>query len=90
MSLFDNLPQFPSALPDEDLALLGSLPLWPTEREVTDDSHAIAARLERKGLIKISRQKMDPAAHRPTWFAGRLPSSMVRLSSAAIQSEATP
>lgn len=76
--LFESLPEFPPALPDADLSLMASLPKWPTEREVNEDDHPAARRLERQGLIKISRQKMDPCADRPTWFAGRTPAATLR------------
>jgi hypothetical protein len=73
--LFDNLPQFPVALPDDELALLAKLNGcdWPSNQEVDLRDHAAARRLEKRGLIKISRQKMDPVAIDPDWFAGKLP-----------------
>lgn len=76
--LFDRLPEYPPALPDDELKLLADLPEWPTEQEVDDVDHGTARRLERKGLIKISRQLLDPAGSMRTWFAGKLPAALVR------------
>lgn len=78
--LFDDLPIFPTALPDDELALLRKLDGcdWPTEQEVDWEDRAAARRLEKRGLIKISRQKMDPIATEPEWFAGKLPTAHVR------------
>jgi hypothetical protein len=78
--LFDNLPQFPIALPDDELALLAKLDGcdWPTNQEVDWEDRPAARRLEKRGLIKISRQKMDPVAGEPDWFAGKLPQSGIR------------
>jgi hypothetical protein len=78
--LFDNLPQFPIALPDDELALLAKLNGcdWPSNQEVDWQDHAAARRLEKRGLIKISRQKMDPVAIDPDWFAGKLPQAGIR------------
>lgn len=76
--LFRSLPEFPPALPNDDLRLLAVLPDWDTTQEVPEEQHAAAGRLERRGLIKISREKMDPIAMRPTWFAGRLPASRLQ------------
>lgn len=76
--LFSDLPHFPPALPDADLSLLSTLPEWPTTAEVIDEDRTTARRLERKGLIKISREKMDDIAARPTWFAGKLSACALR------------
>lgn len=77
--LFDHLPAFPIALPDEELAMLRSLPEWPTTVEVDPERNYLARRLERRGLIKIERYKTDPIALCPTWFAGKLPPAGLRL-----------
>lgn len=78
--LFDSLPMFPVALPDDELALLAKLDGcdWPTNREVDWEDRPAARRLEKRGLIKISRQKMDPIAIEPDWFAGKMPASGLR------------
>lgn len=53
--LFERLPQFPPALPDEDLAFLRGLSPGPGEWDLLDyDEWAVARRLERRGLVKIS------------------------------------
>lgn len=70
--LFEKLPQFPHALPDDELRLLSSLPEWDVTQELSDEEHAPARRLEKRGLIKIQRHKMDTIAIAPTWFAGKL------------------
>ena len=54
-TLFDHLPEFPPSLPDDELAFLAGLPVWPTEQLLTCDEWAIAQRLARKGLVKTSR-----------------------------------
>lgn len=66
-----DLPKFPPALPDDELRLLASLPEWDTQQELTHEEWPIARRLERKGLIKISRtQEM--------LFAGKLATASLR------------
>lgn len=82
--LFVDLPQFPAALPDDELALLAKMEGcdWPTHQEIDWEDRAPARRLEQRGLIKISRQKMDPVACEPDWFAGKLPSSAIRIANA--------
>lgn len=77
MSLFENLPTFPVALPDEELFILGRLPEWPTTQEVYVDDHAIVGRLERRGLVKVSRLS-DGLGSLPTWWAGKLPAASLR------------
>ena len=78
--LFDGLPEFPPAIPDDELALLARLEGcdWPTNQEVDWNDRPAARRLERRGLIKISRQRMDPVAIDPEWFAGKLPAAGIR------------
>lgn len=82
--LFQDLPRFPVALPDDELRLLATLPDYdPITQEVMEidqDDEAAARRLEKRGLIKVHRWKDDPIAIRLTMYAGRLPSS--RLSDA--------
>lgn len=76
--LFDNLPVFPVALPDDELRLLARLcDYWPDRAvtEVFDSEHAACHRLEKRGLVKVQREKIDDLATRPTWFAGKLPAS---------------
>lgn len=72
-TMFGDLPNHAAPLPPEDAALLVSLPEWPTTTEVDQTDHPSCRRLERRGLLKVSREKMDPVAIQPTWFAGRLP-----------------
>lgn len=78
--LFADLPVFPVALPADELSLLAKLEGcdWPTNQEIDWDERPAARRLEARGLIKITRQKMDPIATDPDWFAGRLPSAHIR------------
>jgi hypothetical protein len=85
VSLFPDLPAFPVALPDDELRLLARLRgcEWPDNQEVDQSDHAAARRLEKRGLIKISRQKMDPVSIWPDWFAGLLPTAVVRESQPA-------
>jgi len=80
MMLFDALPEYPAALPDDEMALLGKLRgcEWPTNQEVDWQDRPAARRLERRGLIKIGRTKDDPVAIDPTWYAGKLPASSIR------------
>ena len=78
--LFADLPIFPAALPDDELALLAKLDGcdWPTNQEIDWQDRAAARRLEKRGLIKISRQKTDPIAFDPDWLAGKLPTAGIR------------
>lgn len=78
--LFDDLPTFPVALPADELALLAKLNGcdWPSNQEVDWDDRPAARRLEKRGLIKIERQKMDPVAVGPEWFAGKLPEAKIQ------------
>lgn len=79
-ALFDSLPAFPVALPEDELRLLRSLDGcdWPTNTEIYEEDHPVARRLEKRGLVKISRMKSDPVASYPTWYAGRLPTAGIR------------
>lgn len=73
--LFENLPQFPPALPDDELRLLAKLPDYSDRQSVTavnEDEEAACRRLEKRGLIKVHRWKDDPVAYRPTLYAGKL------------------
>jgi|688.fasta_scaffold1830030_1 hypothetical protein len=78
--LFDALPVFPVALPDDELSLLAKLKGcdWPTNQALEWGEHAAARRLESRGLLKISRQKDDPIASYPTWYAGKTPTAALR------------
>jgi hypothetical protein len=78
--LFAELPVFPCAMPDDELKLLAKLDKcdWPTTTEVGWRDLPAARRLEKRGLVKIIRQKMDPVAIAPEWFAGKLPASQLR------------
>lgn len=76
--LFDHLPEFPPALPDDELRLLQELPDWPTVQEIAPGDFPPARRLESKGLIKISRVKYDPCEIWPHWEGGKLPPSALR------------
>jgi hypothetical protein len=73
--LFEALPIFPVALPNDELRILAWLSEWPTTVQLQEDQHAAARRLERRGLIKISREKSDPVQHWPDWYAGKLPAA---------------
>jgi len=78
--LFADLPQFPCALPHDELALLRKLVGcdWPTNQELDWSDRPAARRLAEKGLIRISRQKSDPVATDPDWYAGKLPAASIR------------
>lgn len=79
--LFENLPVFPTGLPDDELRLLATLPEYGVDRwvtEVDEADHAACRRLERRGLVKVQREKTDPIAMRPTWFAGKLPAAGIK------------
>lgn len=77
MELFKNLPEFPPALPDDELRLLAWLPEWPTTIDLDESDHAACRRLEKKGLVKVRRLKLDPIAVYPTWGAGKLPAILL-------------
>lgn len=70
--LFEGLPVYPPALPDDELRLLASLPVWSAQQELSVDEWQVARRLERKGLIKISQCEGMLAA-------GKLGTSSLRL-----------
>jgi hypothetical protein len=71
--LFSTLPDDPAPLPDDEAALLAALPVYPTTTAVQQESEACCRRLERRGLVKVHREKDDPIAIRPTFYVGRLP-----------------
>jgi hypothetical protein len=62
-------------LSDDELRMLARLPEWPTNMQIEEEDHPTARHLEKLGLIKVSRQRMDPVAHWPDWFAGKLPAA---------------
>jgi len=70
--LFDDLPTYQLPLPQDELLLLGIVPEPGYEVEIDQGQHAAARRLAGRGLITISRQKMDPVATWPTWFISRV------------------
>ncbi len=73
--LFSSLPQFPPALPDDELKLLAILPDYNERQSVTAvdwEDEPACRRLEKRGLIKVHRWKDDDLAARPTLYAGRL------------------
>ena len=69
----DELPTFVVPLPQAELRLLSSLPEWPTIQEVDDTDQPAMRRLERLGLVRVSREKTDPISTFTTPFAGRAP-----------------
>lgn len=73
--LFERLPTFPPALPDDELRLLASLPDWDDVAQIAECFVAAARRLERRKLIRVCRWKDDPCAMRPTLYAGKLPAA---------------
>lgn len=77
-TFFEQLPQFPVALPDDELKLLARLPEWDTVAEIDEEEEAAVRRLERRGLVKIHRWKDDEMSIRPTLWAGKLPTAALR------------
>ena len=75
--LFHNLPQFPPALPDADLRFLVRLPEWPTTVDIELEDRAMARRLAKKGLVKITRQS-DPLGGYATWSVGKIMKLRIR------------
>ena len=66
----------PAPLPPAEAALLGALPLYGADqrvREIDRSDEAACRGLERRGLVKVHRWKLDPLDMRPTMHAGRLP-----------------
>lgn len=70
-ALFQNLPAYPPALPDDELRLLASLPIWDTQQELDQRELPVARRLARKGLVKISQCQ-------GVFAAGKLATASVR------------
>lgn len=68
--LFGALADDPAPLPCDEAALLADLPIYPDTQRVEDE--ACCRRLERRGLVKVHREKDDPVAMRPTFYAGRI------------------
>lgn len=78
LELFADLPEFPVALPDDELRLLARLPVYDTTQEIDWEDEAACRRLEKRGLVKVHRQKDDPIAMRPTMYAGKLLAAALR------------
>lgn len=76
--LFDGLPEYPPALPDDELELLRDLPDWDTVQEVPQGLEAAARRLAARGLVKTCRWRDDPISTHRTLYAGRLPAAALR------------
>lgn len=74
-ALFPDLPEFQVPLTDDEQRLLDRLPHWDTVGEIDQQDEAIARRLEKLGLVKITRWVADPAGTIRTMGAGRLPAS---------------
>lgn len=74
--LFGGLPTDLAPLPADEAALLARLPIYGADQcveEIGPEDEAPCRRLERRGLVKVHRWKLDPIAIRPTMHAGRLP-----------------
>lgn len=69
--LFDNLPQFPPALPDEELRFLSGLPEIGTAELLDWTEWRVARSLAAKGLIKVSKCDGD-------LWAEKLPTAALR------------
>jgi hypothetical protein len=70
--LFERLPQFPPALPDEELRELATLPEWPTTQEVLGEAErSLVMRLFRRGLVKVTHEGCE-------MYAGKTSSASVR------------
>ena len=70
--LFDRLPQFPPALPDDELRELATLPEWPTTQEVVGEiERSTVMRLFRRGLVKVAHEGCE-------MWAGKTPAAIVR------------
>ncbi len=83
VSLFDSLPKFPPALPDDDLRLLAKLPDWPTQMELRQEEESVAKRLQKRGLVQIEWARSDPINIWRTGYAGRLSAAGLNLCSPA-------
>ena len=55
--LFDSLPKFPPALPDDELRLLAALPDWDTVTEISHEDEAVARREDTHENPRMSRRK---------------------------------
>lgn len=69
--LFDNLPQFPPALPDEELKFLAGLPDVGTAERLDWTEWRLARSLAYRGLIKVSKCDGD-------LWAEKLPEASLR------------
>jgi hypothetical protein len=56
-SLFGPLPSFPPSLPEDELRLLRELPDWPTVQDVDNADTAPLRRLQRRGLVRVTRYR---------------------------------
>jgi hypothetical protein len=71
--LFPDLSDDPAPLDPDAAALLAALPVYPWTQEVLPEQEAACRRLEKRGRVRVTREKSDPIATRPTWYAGRVP-----------------
>lgn len=69
--LFDKLPEFPPALPDEELRFLASLPEPGTSQLMAWTEWRVARAVAAKGLIKVSKCAGD-------LWAEKLPAASLR------------
>lgn len=77
-SMFKELPEFALPLPQDELRLLASLPIYGASEavaEVDQADEAACQRLKRRGLVKVHRWKDDPIQVRPTMYAGKISST---------------
>ncbi len=72
-TLFGDLPDDPAPLARDEKVLLADLPIYPMTQAVSQRDEGCCRRLERRGLVKVHREKDDPIAIRATFYAGRLP-----------------
>ncbi len=68
--LFPDLPLQRTPLDSDGLAFLGTLPEWPTTRQIGPDEEPVCRRMEALGYVRVERCKADPIAIRRTSYAG--------------------
>lgn len=71
MSLFAELPEQLAPLPSDELRLLHALPTLEGRQALDESDWLVARRLERRGLVKISRDC-------GMWWAGKTRTAVLR------------
>ena len=87
-ALFADLPVQRAPLDADAIAFLRGLPVWDTVQEISDEQQALCRILERRGAVRVNREKTDPIQTEPSWSAGLTEAGVAELAALGIAPDA--